>query len=310
MVGNDYRDYFKVLGVERNCNSSEIKNAFRKLARQYHPDVNPGDKAAEAKFKEISEAYEILSDPEKRTRYEQFGKYWNQVGTNNSNVKSGFGQDLEFGDYGNFDEFINDLLGRFNGGMNGVGGFRANSYQQSLKLDAEITVKIALSEVFLGCKRTLSINDERVQIKIPKGMRSGSKLRVKGKGNFQPGTGMRGDLYIKIDLEEHPIWKINRDHLCADLPVSFDELVLGAIVKILTPDGKTQLSIPKGTLPGQSLRLKGKGLPNNNGRGDLIFTLIMKYPDQWSSKELELLDQLRQLRINDPRKDWLNSARA
>ena len=204
MSVNGYRDYFKVLGVERGTDADGIKRAFRKLARQFHPDVNPDDASAEARFKEISEAYEVLSDPEKRRRYEQFGQYWNQVGGGGAP-----GVDVDFGRYGNFDDFINDLLGRFGGGAAGAapGGFGFGSgfpggfpsgfggagaeRSTQVQLDAEATINLPVADAFRGCERTLAVNEERVQVRIPAGVKDGSRLRLKGKGNLQPGTALR-----------------------------------------------------------------------------------------------------------------------
>ncbi len=319
MGDSGYRDYFKVLGVERNANTEMIKAAFRKLARKYHPDVNPGNRQAEARFKELSEAYEVLSDPEKRKRYEQFGKYWNQstgVG-GRSRSSAGPGMDVDFGSYGSFDEFINDLLGKFGGatgatgfasGFPGSAGFSRNASNKPLNLDAEVQVKISFSEAFHGTERTLSVNEERVQVRIPKGIKSGSRLRLKGKGNLQPGTGRRGDLYLNLEVESHAIWSLEGNQLRAKLPVTLDELALGATVTAVTPDGEAQVSIPEGTAPGTSLRLKGKGWPLDDGRGDLIFTLSIQVPEQWSSEELHLLQELKRVRCNDPRETWFQAA--
>ncbi len=314
MAVGGYRNYYQVLGVERNANSNEIKSAFRKLAREYHPDVNPGDKNSEAKFKEITEAYEVLSDPEKKRRYEQYGQYWNKSG----GMPGGGGVpgfDVDFGNYGNFDEFINDLLGRFGGvgassGFTENTGFSSRNYKNQIDLDAEITLKISFSEAFHGTERTLAVDGERVQVKIPSGIRSASKLRLKNKGNLQPGTGRRGDLYINIEVSTHSVWQFDGDSLKAELPISLDELLLGGNVTAMTPDGEAQVNIPSGILPGQTLRLKGKGWPYKNGRGDLLLIPKLQLPEKWSSQELDLLEKLKSLRGNqDPRKDWLHSAR-
>lgn len=323
MAGSGYRDYFKVLGVDRGADADAIKRAFRKLARQYHPDVNPGDKDAEAKFKDISEAYEVLSDPEKRKRYEQFGQYWNQVGGGGAG-----GMDVDFGRYGNFDDFINDLLGRFGGpgaggfggapggfaaggfpGGFGGGGFPRGASRPPVNLDAEATVKVSFAEAFRGGERTLSVNDERVQVRIPAGVKNGSRLRLKGKGNLQPGTGRRGDLYLNLEVQSHPVWRFDGDQLRADLPVALDELALGGTVTVMTPDGEAEVSIPAGTSPGRSLRLKGKGWPLKTGRGDLLLTLTLQWPSQWSETQRSLLERLREERGDDPRRDWLQTAR-
>ena len=317
MAGSGYKDYFQVLGVQRSDDTDTIKRSFRKLARQYHPDVNPGDRAAEAKFKEISEAYEVLSDPEKRRKYEQFGQYWNQAGGVGSGAGAP-GMDVDFGRYGNFDDFINDLLGRF-GGPAGASGFQAGGFpggfarnpsgsRAPINLDAEATVNVSFAEAFRGGERTLSVNDERVQVRIPPGVKTGSRLRLKGKGNLQPGTGRRGDLYLNLTVQAHSIWRLDGDQLRADLPVSLDELALGGNVSVMTPDGEAQVSIPAGTSPGRSLRLKGKGWPGRSGRGDLLLTLTLKLPTNWSQEERRLLEQLRAHRQESPRQDWLRSA--
>nr|YP_002049306.1 Heat shock protein DnaJ-like protein [Paulinella chromatophora]ACB43096.1 Heat shock protein DnaJ-like protein [Paulinella chromatophora] len=317
MSGNGYRDYFGVLGVDRSADVDAIKSAFRKLARKYHPDVNPGDKSAEEKFKEISEAYEVLSDPEKRRRYEQFGQYWNQASPPSGN--KGYA-DVDFGRYSNFDDFINDLLGRFSGqtasgfgssvgsGFGFSGGFPGGSRSTSIDLDAEATIKLTFSEAFFGCERSLSINNEKVQVRIPAGMKDGSRLRLKGKGNVQAGTGRRGDLYLTLQLQKHPIWNLDGETLRADLPLSLDEMALGGPVRVAIPGGEATVNIPAGTSSGRVLRLKGKGWPNQNRAGDLLFTLVLKLPDRFSTKELELLGQLRELRSVNPRADWLNQA--
>ena len=336
MNANGYRDYFKVLGVERGADADTVKKAFRKLARQYHPDVNPGDKGAEAKFKEVSEAYEVLSDPDKRRRYEQFGQYWNQAGA----AGGAGGVDVDFGRYGNFDDFINDLLGRFGGpggapgggaagfgggfgggfpggfgsgfpGGFGSGGFAGPAAGRAAapNLDAEASISLSFAEAFRGCERTLAVNDERVQVRIPAGVKPGSRLRLKGKGNLQPGTGRRGDLYLNLQLQDHPVWSLDGDQLKAELPLSLDELALGGEVRVATPDGEATVTVPPGMAVGRSLRLKGKGWPVKGGRGDLLLSLSLKHPASYSAQERQLLEQLRAARSSDPRAEWISAAR-
>jgi curved DNA-binding protein len=315
MSANGYRDYFKVLELDRGADADAVKRSFRRLARQYHPDVNPGDKGAEARFKEISEAYEVLSDPEKRRRYEQFGQYWNQMG---GPGRGGVGADVDFGRYGNFDDFINDLLGRFGGAAAGSGGFGGfgsgfpggfGGRSSGPDLDAEATLSLSLAEAFRGCERTLSVNEERVQVRIPAGVRSGSRLRLKGKGNLQPGTGRRGDLYLNLQIQPHPIWRLDGDQLRADLPLSLDELALGGEVSVATPDGEAMVQVPPGMSVGRSLRLKGKGWPLKEGRGDLLLSPVLRMPETLSPRERELLEELRRQRSSDPRQGWIASAR-
>ena len=331
MGASGYRDYFKVLGLERGADADAVKRAFRKLARQYHPDVNPNNKEAEATFKEISEAYEVLSDPDKRRRYEQFGQYWNQSGGGSG------GADVDFGRYGNFDDFINDLLGRFgggggpaSGGFGGApggfgfssgfpgggfpGGFPggaagAGAGRAPLNLDAEASISLSFADGFRGCERTLAVNEERVQVRIPPGVKTGSRLRLKGKGNLQPGTGRRGDLYLNLKLLDHPVWSLDGDLLRAELPLSLDELALGGEVRVATPDGEATVQVPAGMGPGRSLRLKGKGWPIKDGRGDLLLSLSLRLPPSFSETERHLLEQLRDERRVDPRADWIEQAR-
>ena len=314
MSSEGFRDYYKILGIKRNSEQKDIKTAFRNLARKYHPDINPGDKKSESKFKEINEAYEVLSDPDKRAKYEQFGQYWNQA-TRMGNGTNTKGLNVDFDNYGNFDDFINDLLGRFGGVTSGNGfysgsAFETNSFSRSpAKLDASIKLKVSFYEAFHGTERTLSINKERVQVKIPRGIKSGSRLRIKGKGNFQPGKGRRGDLFLNLDIEPHDFWKLEGDQLRGFLPISFDEMALGAKVKILIPDGEAEVNIPPGIMPGQNLRLKGKGWPSPQGRGDLLLTLQIFLPSKWSEEELDIINKLRNIRSFDPRKDWINSSK-
>ena len=152
------------------------------------------------------------------------------------------------------------------------------------------------------------MNNGRVQVRSAAGVKSGSRLRLKGKGNLQPGTGRRGDLYLNLNVKEHSVWRLDGEQLQADLPVSLDELALGATVTVMTPDGEAQVSIPAGTAPGRSLRLKGKGWPLKGRRGDLLLTLALKMPSSWTPDEQALLNKLREQRAENPRHDWLRSA--
>jgi curved DNA-binding protein len=178
-----------------------------------------------------------------------------------------------------------------------------------VNLDAEATISLTFSEAFRGCERTLAVNDERVQVRIPAGVKPGSRLRLKGKGNLQPGTGRRGDLYLNLQMQEHPVWKLDGDQLRAELPLSLDELALGGEVRVATPDGEASVQVPPGMTLGRSLRLKGKGWPLKDGRGDLLLTPVLKLPDQFSAEERQLLEQLRSARSADPRAGWLKSTK-
>ena len=234
------------------------------------------------------------------------------------------GMDVDFGRYGNFDDFINDLLGRFGGGAGVPGGFGggfpggfAGGFPGGfgggrggpVDLDAEATISLSLADAFRGCERTLAVNEERVQVRIPAGVRDGSRLRLKGKGNVQPGTGRRGDLYLTLKLQPHPIWRLDGDQLRAELPLSLDELALGGEVTVATPDGEATVQVPAGMSLGRSLRLRGKGWPLRSGRGDLLLTPALRLPPTLSEREKQLLDELRQARSVDPRQGWAAAAR-
>ena len=235
---------------------------------------------------------------------------------------------------------MNDLLGRFGGPGGGSpgpggfgfgsgfpgGGFSASGFPgggfpgggfntgfgggaTAANLDAEAVISISYSDAFHGCERTLAVNEERVQVRIPPGVKTGSRLRLKAKGNLQPGTGRRGDLYLTLKLQEHPIWKLDGDQLRGELPLSLDELALGGEVRVATPDGEATLQVPAGISLGRSLRLKGKGWPIKGGRGDLLLTPVLRVPQQLTEQEQALFEQLRELRSSNPRSGWLQAGR-
>ena len=310
MVMDDFKDYFKILGISRNATEKEIKSAFRKLARQFHPDLHPHDEKAESEFKEINEAYEILSDEDKKKSYEQFLSYWFKNRDGKSGDFYGENNDKRFDEYLNFDDFLSDLIGRFSElGKEIYSNISLDKNDQSSNLDAKFALKISFFEALNGAKKNFLVNDERIEVKIPQGIETGSQIRIKNKGNIQSGKGKRGDLLIEISIKSHPIWKVKGLDVYADLPISLDELALGASIPVVSPKGDTTLSIPPGSLPGKILRLKGQGLNNLDNQGDLFFTLKLKLPENWSDDELILLEKLKSIRIDEPRSSWIVQAR-
>ncbi len=310
MTSDGFKDYFKILGVSRNATDKEIKSAFRKLARKLHPDLHPHDERSESDFKEINEAYRILSDEDKKKSYEQFLNFCfkNRDGKSSDFYKEKF--DQRFYKYINFDDFLIDLIGRFSEvGQEMYSNISSGDNAQSLNLDAVFNLQISFLEALNGTKKNLLVNNERIEVKIPKGIEAGSKIRIKKKGNIQSGNGKRGDLLIQVGIKSHPIWKVKGLDVYADLPISLDELALGANISVTSPQGDTYLSIPSGSLPEQKLRLKGQGLQNFDSQGDLFFTLKLKFPANWSDEELRLLEKLRSVRINEPRSTWFDQAR-
>ena len=310
MALDDFKDYFRILGVSRNATDKEIKSAFRKLARKFHPDLHPHDERAESEFKEINEAYEILSDEDKKKSYEQFLNYWFKNRDGKSRDFSRENNDQRFDEYLNFDDFLSDLIGRFSEVSQDIySNISSNKNAQSLNLDAEFNLQISFLEALNGAKKNLLVNDERIEVTIPQGIETGSKIRIKNKGNIQSGKGKRGDLLIEVSVKSHPIWKVKGLDVYADLPLSLDEFALGANIMVVSPQGDTYLSIPSGSLPEQKLRLQGQGLHNLDTQGDLFFTLKLKLPENWSADELRLLEKLRSVRIDEPRSSWFEKAR-
>ncbi len=309
MALDGFKDYFKILGISRNATDKEIKSAFRKLARKFHPDLHPHDEKAESEFKEINEAYEILSDHEKRKSYEHYLSFWftNRDGKSRDSHRKK--NDKGFSEYSNFDDFFNDLIGRVSEvGQEIYSNISSEKKSQGLNLDAKFDLQITFSEALNGTKKNLLVNDERIEIEIPKGIQSGSKICIKNKGNIQTGKGKRGDLFIEVSVRSHPIWKVKGLDIYSDLPVSLDELALGVKISVATPQGDKYLFIPSGSLPEQKLKLEGQGFKYFDAQGDLFFILKLKLPEKWSNEELGLLQKLRSVRIDEPRSDWFDQA--
>lgn len=322
MASTDFKDYYEILGIGKSASEAEIKKRFRKLALQYHPDKNPGDKVAEEKFKAISEAYEVLSDPEKRQKYDQFGKYWQQAGQTSRGYGPGVDMGgFDFSQYGNFDEFINELLGRFStqggartsasysyppGGagfsdFDGFGTTGAGFGTQAPPSEREATLQLTFAEAFHGVEKRLNLGNEVVKVRIPAGTKNGSRVRVKGKGLTNP-YGQRGDLYLTMQLTPHPFFQFDGDQLVCELPIAPDEAALGGQIEVPTPDGMVKMKVPAGIRSGQSLRLKGKGWPlPKDGRGDQLVRLVIVAPKQLSALERECYQKIQANRAENPR---------
>ncbi|WP_448379623.1 DnaJ C-terminal domain-containing protein [Gloeomargarita sp.] len=297
MTSTNYKDYYAVLGVSRDVSPEELKRVYRRLARQYHPDVNPGNPAAEARFKEINEAYEVLSDPEKRRKYDQYGRYWQQVGERSPGGESPIDFDFDFGRYSSFEEFINELLGRMGGGPSpGWAGRYATN------IPREVPVTLTWAEAFRGTQKRVQIGSESFEVRIPAGVRPGTKIRVRGQGPFQPYTGQREDLILIAELPPHRFFQFDGANLTAEVPITPDEAVLGAQIEVPTPDGPVTVTVPAGIRSGQVLRLRGKGWPQaTGGRGDLLLKIQIVPPKDLSASERELYTKLANLRTFNPR---------
>lgn len=307
-TATDFKDYYATLGVPKTATPEEIKRAYRKLARKCHPDLNPGDKDAEAKFKDLNEANQVLSDPEKREKYDQFGQHWDRPGYGQAPPPSGTNASTEdFGQYGDFDSFINDLLGRGrkNSNRNTGGGFDdfGGGYRsQAPAPDTEAAIALTFSEAFHGVQQRLQLDEEPINVRIPAGAKPGSRIRLKGKGRPSPFSQQRGDLYLTIEVLPHSFFRFEGDNLVCDMPIRPDEAVLGAEIKVPTPDGNVTMKVPKGVKSGQSLKLRGKGwtLPKG-GRGDLFAKLQIVTPQDLNEIEQECYEKIQANTTFNPR---------
>jgi len=319
----DYKDYYSILGVGKQATQEEIKKVFRKLARKYHPDVNPGDAAATEKFKEISEAYEVLSDPEKRQKYDDFGSQWQQYAQsgrrpedfNWSQWQAGPGATSSyrtvtpeefaeiFGGQGHFSSFFETLFGgaAYPHPETEYAGPEFHYRPRPRRgRDVEYNLAVTLDEAFHGGSRILEWETGRkIEAKIPPGVKSGSRLKLKGQGEPGRDGGEAGDLFLDIEILPHDRFQRDGDNLRLELPVDLFTLLLGDKVNVAALDRSVKLDIPPQTANGRVFRLKGLGMPHLKDpekRGDLYVTVTAVLPEHLSDQEKELIEQWRALR--------------
>ena len=301
----DYKDYYKILGVERNASEDDIRKAYRKLAMQYHPDRNPNDKQAEERFKEINEAYQVLSDTQKRTHYDRLGSdysnwqrrgapgdfNWDQYGGFPGGVRVEYGDiDDLFGGAGGFSDFCRTIFGR--GAEDAGAGTRTRTRQQPQGYQQEL--EITLDEAYNGTTRVLQSDGKQKQVRIPAGVRTGSKVRVAGAGP----NGL--DLYLIVDVKDDPRFERRGNDLHTSATVNVFTAILGGEAEVETVSGKIKLNIPAGTQPEQVFRLAGRGMPsvkNASEKGDLYVRLKVQIPKYLSPKQRELLEEASKLKF-------------
>ncbi|MEO7099442.1 MAG: J domain-containing protein [Luteolibacter sp.] len=312
----EFKDYYVTLGVARDASTADIKKAFRKLARQYHPDVAKDKKAAEAKFKEINEANEVLSDPEKRKKYDELGADWQNphAGRPGRGGQAGYDQEFNFGGTGFSDFFEQYFSGGSRFGFPETGGGPSASRTRARQGgDIEGDILVTLEEIMEGAVRPISLQttDARTgkvqthsfQVRIPPGVTDGKRIRVPSQG--EPGTGgaPAGDLYLRVRHAAHPDFHTEGHDLYYDLDIAPWEAVLGAELSVPTLDGPIKLRIPAGSENGQQLRVRGRGLPKGKTgeRGDFHATITVHLPAKISAQERELWEKLRATSSFNPR---------
>ena len=310
----NFKDYYEILGVNKSASQDEIKKAYRKLAMKYHPDHNPGDKTAEEKFKEITEANEVLSDTEKRKKYDTLGSNWKQYESSGSgfdNFYSQYGNKNRGGESFEFSGNLGDLFGssggfsdffeNFFGSRSTASGRRGQSAQRK-GADLEATLYIPLEEAFNGNTKLVSINGKKIKIKIEPGTNDGKKVRLKGLGGTGRQGGEKGDLYLTLKIERHPYFDLDGENLLYDLYIDLYTAMLGGKIKLNTLDGKSiNVNIPAGTDSGTTLRLKNLGFrkaENSNSFGDLLVKIKVEIPKNLSTEEKNLIKKLASLRSN------------
>ena len=324
----EYKDYYAILGVPKNADEKQIKRAFRKLAQQYHPDKNPGDKQAEAKFKEVNEAYTVLSDPEKRSKYDRFGSQWEQYeraggrpedfdwgawssmggrGGTRTYGRTVTPEEFEqifgsMGGAGGFSSFFDALFGSGMGGARPGGqtrggtrygfGFEPRTAQAERPAVTDIPVDVTLEEAYRGTTRVLQTEDgTRMEVNIPRGVKTGSRVRMRGAAG--------GDVYLRVNVTNDSRFTREGDDLRVTVPVDLYTAVLGGEVQVPTLDRPVVLTIPAGTQNGKVFRLRGLGMPdlkNPDKRGDLYATVEVVLPTNLSAEEKRLFEELRKLR--------------
>ncbi|GAB3660937.1 J domain-containing protein [Echinicola sediminis] len=300
----DYIDYYNILGVDKNASESDIKKAYRKLARKYHPDLNPNDKEAEKRFKEINEANEVLGNSENRKKYDQYGKDWKhaeefeKARSQQRHYQSHQKRDDPFSGFsgGGYSDFFESLFGHATSGSS----FRSSGQGMKFKgADYNAELHLDLKDVYRTHKQTLTVNGKNIRLTIPAGVENGQVIKIKGHGSEGVNGGPRGDLYITFVISNHTPFKLHNSNLYTTIDLDLYTALLGGEITVETFDGKVKLKVKPETQNGTKVRLKGKGFPKYKKEGefgDLYITFNIKIPTHLSSKEKELIEELSKLR--------------
>lgn len=316
MASQDWleKDFYAILGVDKDASDAEIKKAYRKLARKYHPDANPNDAKAEQRFKEITEANTVLSDPKQRQEYDQLramgsgarfagGTGGGQAGF--EDIFSGLFGQAGGGRQGSF----SDIFGGFGGSGGGFGGFQQQQPRPTKGPDIKTGITISFAESIRGVtKRVTTSYGAAQEVRIPAGVKDGQTVRVKGKG--QQGSGGRGDLMVKVSVASHPVFERDGNNIRLQVPVSFDEAVLGTTIEIPTLDGTVKIGVPAGSSSGRVLRLRGRGVKTAKQTGDLLVELVIAVPDKLNDAAQAAVEAYRAATTDfDPRAELIKKAK-
>lgn len=304
----EFRDYYEILSIDKNTNAEEIRKAYRKLARKYHPDVNPNDQAAAERFKELNEAYQVLTDPEAKTKYDRLRASWEnyqQSGDQDSFDWSQWATDLEGAPAqaeaedsevetdkpDDFSDFFQTIFGEVKTEQPASTPQKGTDHHQE--------IEITLEEAYTGAARILQVGNRRIEVRVPRGAKTGTKIRVRGEGPAGPDKGPKGDLYLEIVIKPHPNFERIGDDLHIELPVNLYSAVLGGEAIVPTLKGVIKLKIPSETQSGRTFRLKGQGMPklkNPEERGDLYTKIMVTLPENLTDQEIELFEELADIR--------------
>jgi DnaJ-class molecular chaperone len=309
MATSTRRDFYNILGVSRTASDKDIKTAYRKLARKYHPDLNQGDKTAEARFKEIQAAYEVLGDPEKRKKYDQFGENWDRVdqarggfGTGGFGTQDPGGVHFDFGNGADFSDILENLFGGLGGNTRNRTTFRTRTRKGE---DVEHPLEVSLEEAYFGATRVLEVpsstgGSRRLEVRIPPGVKTGSRVRLAGEGHPGVGGAPAGDMYLVLTVRPHVLFERKDDDLSCEVSLPLTTALLGGEVQVPTLKSKVHLRIPPETQNGQVFRLAGQGMPRStgSGNGDLFARMKVVLPTRLSPREKELFQELAKLRAN------------
>lgn len=328
----NFRNYYQILEIAKDASGEEIKKAYRRLAREFHPDVNPGNKDAEEKFKDINEAYDILSDAQKRSQYDKFIRYWKPKGlaekvgmrvpdfrswdNRNTNGRETKKEEVDVSEFGDFNRFVDQLLGRrreyrtatspppprvttSNSSRPGIRKAAYTPGTREAKRDIEARLTLPLERAYIGGPERIRLEDGRsLEVNMPGGMVSGQRIRLRNQGIAG------GDLFLKITVSEHEFFKLEGDNISCELPLTPSEAVLGGDIEVPTLDGWVKIKLPPGVVSSQVLRLAEKGYPDGKGsRGDQLVEIKIVPPKSLNDEERELYEKLRQIETFKPRQD-------